>query len=243
MSLKEAKSDDITKNLERQLIELANAQYLSDEYKRLFSAPLTKKNLGTYYLQHAHFVLNRRDCWGYVQGGAPMAIKKIVWAHEEDELLGNRDKGTADHYTLAVKQAESVGLTPEDFVRSEQMDGTFTCTQAWLNVAQKSHWLEAFAASAILEVANSDELIEGGCYSRRMGEKLQRELGIPMRKQYSAVEHVSADVEHGQMMFQVMRQYCHDRESCALYFSGAKKSLAIARIFYGYLGEILVRQA
>ena len=230
-------------DLEHQLIELANRQYESAEYQRLFSAPLTHKNIATYYVQHSHFVLNRRDCWGYVQGAAPMEIKKLIWAHEEDELQGNRERGTADHYTLAINQGASVGLTPDDFRNSVQMDGTFVSMQAWLNVAQKSHWLEGFAASSILEVANSDELIRGGCYSRRMGEKLNKELGIPLRKQYSTAEHVVADVAHGLMMFEVAREYCHDEATRQLVLSGAKKSLAIARIWYGYLGHVLATSA
>jgi hypothetical protein len=119
------------KDLEAQLIELANAQYETEEYKRLYRTKFTKKSAQVYFLQHAHFNLNRRDCWGYVQGASPMHIKKLVWEHEEEELAGDRQRGVADHYTLAIKQGANLGLTPEDFHNAPQMDGTFTACRAW----------------------------------------------------------------------------------------------------------------
>jgi hypothetical protein len=223
-----------SKNLEAQLIELANAQYETDEYKRLFKTKFSKKGAQVFFLQHAHFNLNRRDCWGYVQGASPMHIKKLVWEHEEEEL--------ADHYALAVKQGSNLGLTPDDYKNSPQLDGTFTACQAWLNVAQKSHWLEAFAASACLEVANSEELIKGGCISRRMGEKLQADLGIPMSKQYSNAEHVVADVEHGLLLLKVAREAENDTQR-QLILDGTNKSFAIDRIFRSYLASLVEKYA
>lgn len=231
-----------SKDLEAQLIELANAQYETDEYKRLFKTKFTKKGAQVYFLQHAHFNLNRRDCWGYVQGAAPMHIKKLVWEHEEEELAGSRQRGVADHYTLAVKQGSNLDLTADDFKNAPQLDGTFTACQAWLNVAQKSHWLEAFAASACLEVSNSEELIKGGGISRRTGEKLEADLGIPMKKQYSNAEHVVADVEHGLLLLKVAREAETDSER-QLILDGTKKSFAIDRIFRNYLASLVEKHA
>lgn len=229
--------------LEDLLIELANAQYETPEYKRLFQTPFTKKSAQVYFLQHSQFNLNRRDCWGYVQGAAPMHIKKLVWEHEEEELSGNKHKGIADHYALAVKQGEALGLTVEDYRNVEQMEGTFTCLQAWLQVAQKSHWLEAFAASAALEVSNSEDLIRNGCLSRLVGEKLRDDLGIPMRKQYSNAEHVEADKEHGLLLLAVAKLYGDDAEARELLLSGARKSWAIDRVFRGFLSGIVEKYA
>jgi hypothetical protein len=148
----------------------------------------------------------------------------------------------ADHYTLAVKQGANLDLTPEDFQKAPQMDGTFTACQAWLNLAQKSHWLEAFAASACLEVANSEELIKGGCLSRRVGEKLRDDLGIPMKKQYSNAEHVTADVEHGLLLLQVARQADSDADRQRI-LDGTNKSFAIDRTFRNYLASLVEKHA
>lgn len=230
------------KDLESQLIDLANAQYATEEYQRLYKTKFTKKGAQVYFLQHAHFNLNRRDCWGYVQGASPMHIKKLVWEHEEEELAGDRQRGVADHYTLAVKQGANLDLTPADFGNAPQMDGTFAACQAWLNVAQKSHWLEAFAASACLEVSNSEELIKGGCLSRRVGEKLRDDLGIPMKKQYSNAEHVTADVEHGMLLLQVARRIDSDTDRQRI-LDGTMKSFAIDRVFRNYLASLVEKHA
>ena len=52
------------KDIESQLIDLANGQYATEEYQRLYKTKFTKKGAQVYFLQHAHFNLNRRDCWG-----------------------------------------------------------------------------------------------------------------------------------------------------------------------------------
>jgi hypothetical protein len=227
------------RELEEKLVALAIAQHKSDEFQHLFSARFTKKGAQVYFLQHAQFNLNRRDCWGYVQGAAPMEVKRLVWDHEEGELAGDKTRGIADHFTLAVKQGGSLGLTPDDFRNTVQMDTTYTCMQAWLNIAQKSHWLEAAAASACLELDNSEAIIPTGCISRRVGEKLRDEVGIPMKKQYSNAEHVEADVEHGNLIIALARMYGDNQEARDLILSGAKKSYAVERVFRGFTATIL----
>jgi hypothetical protein len=235
--------DSKSRELEQTLIRLANEQHQSAEFQRLFAARFTMKGAQQYFLQHAQFNLNRRDCWGYVQGAAPMAIKRLVWEHEEGELAGDKQRGVADHYTLAVKQGAALGLTPDDYKNTVQMDTTFTCMQAWLQVAQKSHWLEAAAASGILELDNSDVIVKTGCIARRVGEKLRDDLGIPLKKQYSNAEHIEADVEHGQFVLDLARSYGHTQEARDLILSGAKKSLAIERVFRGFTATILEKYA
>lgn len=225
--------------LEEALIGLANEQHQSAEFQRLFAAKFTRRGAQQYFLQHAQFNLNRRDCWGYVQGAAPMAVKRLVWEHEEGELAGNKQRGVADHYTLAVKQGAAFGLTPDDYKNTVQMDTTFTCMQAWLQVAQKSHWLEAAAASGILELDNSDVIVKTGCVARRIGEKLRDDLGIPLKKQYSNAEHIEADIEHGQFILDLARSYGDTQEARDLIVSGAKKSMAIERVFRGFTATIL----
>lgn len=228
---------------EHELFELANAQFESAAYRRMFAAPWTKKGVQQFFMQHAQFNLNRRDCWGIVQGVAPLPVKKIVWEHEEEELGGVAARGGANHYELAVKQGAAFGLKPRDYYEAPTMDGAFTCFQAWLNVARTSHWLEAFAASAALEYSNSETVIRGGCLSRRMGEKLERELGIPMKKQYSNEEHVTADVAHGELLISIGRAYGDTAEARALIMSGAKKSWAIDRVFRDFLAGVLEASA
>ena len=238
-----SQSSDAQRALKHELIELANGQFASPEYQRLFRARFTPEGAKAYWVQHAHFNLNRRDVWGFVQGASPMPIKKLVWEHEEDELAGSRDRGVADHFTLVIKQGAAFGLTAEDFWNTPQMDTTFACTQGWLNLARTLPWLEAFSTSSCLELSNNEELIRGGCISRRMGEKCRDELGVPMSKQYSNAEHVTADVEHGALLLNVVDMYGDTDAAREQILSGARKSWAIERVFRGFTGQILEQHA
>ncbi|MEE8515121.1 MAG: iron-containing redox enzyme family protein [Alphaproteobacteria bacterium] len=233
------KSKSALKGLEDELTELANAQFSSEDYQRMLNATFTLAGAQQFFLQHSLFNLNRRDCWGYVQAAAPLPVKKLVWEHESEELGGVAHRGGANHYELAVKQGESLQLAPEDYYKAQPMDATLTCCYAWINLANKSPWLEAFAASAALEYSNSEDIIRGGGVSRRLGEKLRDELGIPMKKQYSNEEHVEADKAHGQMLMQIAEIYCDSDEARAQIVSGCKKSWAIDRVFRGFLGGVM----
>lgn len=238
-STKKRRASNPLKAHEQKLFDLANGQFESAAYKRMFAAPWTKKGVQEFFKQHAQFNLNRRDCWGHVQGNAPLPVKKIVWEHEEEELGGVKSRGGANHYELAVQQGAAFGLRPKDYYDAPTMDGSFVSFQAWLHIAQHSHWLEAFAASAALEYSNSETVIRGGCLSRRMGEKLQRELGIPMKKQYSNEEHVTADVAHGELLISVGRMYGDTQEGRDLIMSGAVKSWIVDRVFRNFLASVL----
>ena len=237
------KSKGKMRELEETLVELAIGQHQSDAFKRLFAARFTKKGAQEYFLQHSLFNLNRRDCWGFVQGAAPMAVKRLVWDHEQGELAGDKDRGVADHYTLAVKQGASFGLSPDDFYKEQPMDIPFACFQAWINIARTCPWLEAAAASACLELDNADDVIPTGCISRRIGEKMRDELGIPMKKQYSNAEHVEADVEHGKLIIDLARKYGDTAEAREQIISGTKKSFAIERAFRGFTATLIEKYA
>lgn len=178
-----------------------------------FSVPFTRERARVFMVQHSFFNLNRRDCWAYVQAAAPLDVKKIIWEHEEEELSGDKERGVDNHFTLVVKQGASVGLNEEDFHNAEPMDGTATCMQAWAHVANNSPWLEALAASAALELSNSEEILTGGSLSRRIADKLTVELGIPLKKQHSNAEHIIADVDHAHLLMRVAERHAHTEEA------------------------------
>ena len=60
------------------LNRLANAQFDTPEFLRLISLPLTVHRARCYTIHMAHYVNNRRDCWGYVQGAAPLFFMDYV---------------------------------------------------------------------------------------------------------------------------------------------------------------------
>jgi len=220
------------------LVGLCNEQFESAPFQRLLGAKFTKERAQQYSIQMAYYVQNRRDCWGYVQGSAPLEIKKTIWEHEQDELIGRKNEGKTDHITLAMKEGEVLGLAPDAFQRTPRLEGGEVCFSAWIRLAQRP-WLEAIAASAILEMRNSAELIRGGSLSRRIGAIFERDLGIPMRKQVNNAEHVVMDVEHAHMLMGVARKYATTAPAQEAILRGAKESLMIDRVYRGHLAELV----
>lgn len=221
-----------------EVVRLANAQFESAPFKRLLGIRFSRERAQQYSIQMAHYVKNRRDCWAYVQGSAPLDVKQIIWEHERDELVGNKSEGKLDHITLAIKEGEVFGLTSQAFGETECIEGGVVCFSAWIRLAQRP-WLEAIAASAILEVRNSGELINGGSLSRRMGEILERDLGIPLKKQINNSEHVVMDVEHAHLLMQVAHKHATAEAGRQAIIDGAKESLAIDRVYRNHLAEML----
>jgi len=222
----------------QELVRLCNQQFESQPFKRMLGGKFTKLRAQHYSIQMAYYVQNRRDCWGYVQGSAPLPVKQLVWRHEEDGLIGQKAQGKMDHITLAVKEGEVFGLTAEAFEKTARMEGGEVCFSAWIRLSQKS-WLEAIAASAILEMRNSAELIQGGSLSRRVGAIFERDLGIPMKKQINNAEHVVMDVEHAHLLMQVAKQYATTASAQEAMLSGARESLMIDRVYRGHLADLM----
>ena len=221
-----------------QLVRMCNEQFESAPFKRLLNLKFSKQRAQQYSIQMAYYVQNRRDGWGYVQGSAPLDIKQLIWHHEEDELVGQKAQGKMDHITLAVKEGEVFGLTADAFERTARLEGGEVCFSAWIRLAQRP-WLEALAGSAILEMRNSSELIQGGSLSQRIAAMLERDLGIPMKKQINNAEHVVMDVEHAHLLMQVARKYAVTESACNAILRGAKESLMIDRVYRGHLADMM----
>jgi hypothetical protein len=220
------------------VVRMANEQFASPAFRRLLRTKFSRERAQQYSIQMAYYVKNRRDCWGYVQGAAPLEIKKIIWEHERDELIGKESEGKQDHIALAVKEGEVLGLGAEAFKDTPCIEGGVVCFNAWVGLAQRP-WLEAIAASAILEIRNSGELIEGGSLSRRIGEIFARDLGIPLKQQINNAEHVVMDVEHAHLLLQVARQYATTESAQKAVLRGAAESLLIDRVYRGHLADML----
>ena len=221
-----------------ELVRLCNEQFESAQFKRLLATKFSQARAQQYAIQMAYYVQNRRDGWGYVQGSAPLDIKQLIWHHEEDELIGQKEQGKVDHITLAVKEGEVFGLSAEAFERTPRLEGGEVCFSAWIRLTQRP-WLEAIAGAAILEMRNSSELIKGGSLSQRIAAMLERDLGIPMRKQINNAEHVVMDVEHAHLLMQVARKYATTESAREAILRGARESLLIDRVYRGHLADMM----
>ena len=223
--------DNLLKNLDR----MVNDQFDSVEFKKFFSVSLTLERGRFYVVQSALYTSNRRDCWGYVQGGAPLEVKRVIWEHESDELV-NDPRAGMDHYALTVKQGEVIGLKPEDFERAEVPSMVRACFFAWHHVAMHNHWLSAYTASHMLERRNNGKIVMGGGMSYRMGKKFENELGINLKRMISLDVHAVADTDHSENISAMFERYVKTTEDCELVLKGARESMAIDRAYRGALG-------
>lgn len=232
------KSDWLT-DLYAELKAMANAQFESDGFKRLLGLNFNKERARHYVIQRTHWTLNRRDCWAAVQAVSPLDVKKLIWDHEREELDGDKERGVADHYTLSLQEGGSLGLAPPDFDRFGPMDGLIACGLAWRHIAMHSHWLGSLAASAALELSNSDEILSGGSMSRRIGIKFRDEVGIPFKDQHSNIEHMEADVRHAHILMEVAAVHAAGPAERREILNGARASWAVDRVWKGQLAELL----
>lgn len=229
---------DGVKEMWDELVRMCNEQFETAPFKRLLGMKFTRARAQQYSIQMAFYVKNRRDCWGYVQGAAPLEVKRMIWEHEQDELVGKKSEGKVDHMTLAVKEGEVLGLDAAAYERTPLLEGGVACFYSWIHLAQRP-WLEAMASSAILEMRNSGELITGGALSRRIGEIFARDLGIPLKQQINNAEHVVMDVEHAHMLYRVAEKYATTEASQKAILRGAAESLMIDRVYRGHLADML----
>ena len=230
----------LVKDLCVQLDQMVNDQFDSVEFKALLDLPLTMERGRFYVVQNALYTSNRRDCWGYVQGGAPLDVKRVIWQHESDELI-NDPRAGMDHYNLTVKQGEVIGLTREDFDNAQVPAMVQACFHAWHHIALRSHWLTAYSASHMLERRNNGKIVKGGGMSFRVGKKFENELGINLKRMISMDVHVAADMEHSENISEMFEKYAKTPADCERVLEGARESVAIDRAYRGALGFYMER--
>lgn len=217
----------------------ANAQYQTPAHVRLFNVPLSVERARAWLLQVAIWSINRRDCWAFAQGLAPLDVKRLIWLHEQDELDGNKERGVEDHYALQMREGALLDLKPSDYTNARPHPGTRTCMYAWVHLVKDSLWLKAVSACAGLEISNSADWVVGGGMSYRMGKRLENQLGIPFDRQVSAKEHAEVDVEHASMLMQIAEQHGTTQQALDLMLEGVAGSWEIETVWKGQLAEML----
>jgi hypothetical protein len=213
---------------------MANAQFESPEFRAMLDMPFTLARARFFAIEMARYVSNRRDCWGYVQGSAPLDVKRLIWAHEQEELILDPHVGM-DHFTLATREAEVLGLTLEDFERAALHPGSVAAFYAWIHLAKDRPWLEAVAASSVLEVRNSAAVVPGGSLSSRIRRKLVDEIGLPADKLINVSRHSVADEAHATLLDKVLARHAAAPADHVAILRGARESLLVDRAFRGAL--------
>jgi len=219
----------------------ANAQFETPNMHRTMELPFTMERARQWALQMQFFLKNRRDCWAFAQGLAPLDVKALIWEHERDELAGNEDRGVEDHGALHVRESALLGLTPADFDATQIAPEMRVITYAWIHLVKDSPWLKAVSACAALEISNSSEWVVGGGLSYRRGLKFERELGIPFVKQISNKEHAEVDVDHAHMLMKIAKKYGTSPQTLELMLDGAFESWDIETVWHGLVMDLLER--
>jgi len=226
--------------LREELNRMAIQQFETPEFERLLSIRFTLPRARFYIKHNAYYNKNRRDCWGFVLGAAPLDVKKLVWKHEEDELITDKREGE-DHYSLVVRQAQMVGVTREEIEGGEPIPGARAAQYAWLHIARNRPWLEAFTSSTMLERRNNGEIIKGGGLSARIAKRWVEDLGVSIDKAPSLKVHAVADVEHADMMWEVFENHAKNEEAQRAVLSAAHDCMEIDRAYRGALADAMLK--
>lgn len=221
------------------LNRMVNEHYHSPEMLRFFAFPITLPRAKVMFSHTLHFNMNRRNCWGYVQGSCPPEVKRLVWEHEKEELVCDPRFG-GDHHTAALSKAmKMTGLSAEELYTIDLIPGCKAGFRAWLNLAGHSSWLTAFSASTILERANNNAVVKGGGVAVRDSARYTPEVAKLLGQVAGHDVHNVADEDHSDMMEEVLDRYVRTEEDRREVLTGAKESLEFDRAYRGALGVAL----
>jgi hypothetical protein len=225
-------------DLLKEVKDLANQHYASAEVQYYLDTRFTRERARQWAIHQVHFVRHRRDCWALAMGQAPLDVKRAIWLHEQDELIGDPRAGGADHFSLVSKEARLFGITEEEIATAELHPFVVACFDAWVHLGRKN-WLESLASTAVIEMVNSDAVISGGGHSSRIRQKLIAELGISRDRLENRNVHVAADQEHVLLFDEVAPRYLATEYARALALGAVKKSLVIDRAFRAGMGYLM----
>jgi pyrroloquinoline quinone (PQQ) biosynthesis protein C len=199
--------------------------------------PLTPARGRLIALQRALFNRNRRDCWGAVQCSSPIEVKRVVWQHEQEELIQDPRCGS-DHYSLHVRRCMALGLTREEIENGAPLPSSRAAFYAWLYVARTKPWLQALSSSSILE--RQANMMSALGEIRQNTQRWIKELGLTEREMEVQTANENADGDHSDMMAGIFDKYATTPELQALVVQGARESLEINRTFVAGLREAAV---
>jgi pyrroloquinoline quinone (PQQ) biosynthesis protein C len=224
--------------LQEKLDQICREHIEESQRLKLREVTLTPARGKLIALQRALFNKNRRDCWGAVQCSSPIDVKRVVWAHEEEELIRDPRCGS-DHYSLHVRRCMALGLTREEIENAVPLPSSRAAFYAWLYIARTKPWLQALASSSILERDANTMSARGDM--KRSTDKWKKELGLTDQDMEVATANENADGDHTDMMADIFDRHATTPELQALVLQGARESLDINRTFVAGLTEAAKR--
>jgi pyrroloquinoline quinone (PQQ) biosynthesis protein C len=212
--------------------EMVREYARSPELEHYFSVKMNKQRAQLMISQLGLFIRHRRDCWAHVSGNCPvMAIKQKILEHEYGEVIKDQ-YSQYGHLQLIVKQAQKVGMTPEECLNVKPIPTTMATLYAWGWLTRSKSWVEGLSALTVTEWTNDDRLLSdlGGGHSTRMGKRWMEDMGTQWRDMPNFDVHRQADEEHSDMFLPFLEEYATgEKEKMAL--SAVKESLDLFALY------------
>lgn len=210
--------------------ELVNRQFDTPEFKKLFAVKLTRKRAEVYQNHMIYYANNRRDCWAFVAGKAPLDVKRAIWAHEKDELIHDQRMGRAHVTDDDLQTGDESSLAP----------GAKAAYYAWLYCAREKPWLEGLVYSHILERRNNNAIVKGGGLVERWQRKQRAELGRKeAEKDFQTEVHAVADEEHSDIFEPIFAHYVDSDAAAQAVLAATRDGLIIDRALRGALADAM----
>ncbi len=210
--------------------EMVNRQFDAPEFKKLFAVTLTPRRIEIHRRHMNFYAANRRDCWAFVAGKAPLEVKRAIWEHEKDELIHDPRMGRAH-------------VTEEDLLdggESLLVPGAKAAFYAWLYCAREKPWLEGLVYSHILERRNNNAVVKGGGLSERWKRKQQAEFGLQeAAKDFQTEVHAVADEAHSDLFEPIFARHIDSETTAEAALAAARDCLVIDRAFRGALADAM----
>ncbi len=217
-------------NIRPTIDEMVNRQFDTPEFKKLFAVRLTPRRIEVYQNHMTFYANNRRDCWSFVAGKAPLDVKRAIWQHEKDELIHDDRMGRA-HVTEQDLQAG------DESVLAPAAKAAF---YAWLYCAREKPWLEGLVYSHILERRNNSAIVKGGGLVERWKRKQRAELGTKeAEKDFQTEVHAVADEDHSDIFEPIFTRYVDSETAAQAMLVATRDGLLIDRALRGALADAM----
>ena len=161
--------------------EMVREHMRSPELEHYFSVKMNKPRAQLMITQLGLYIRHRRDCWALVSANCPvMGIKQAILQHEYGEVIKDQfsDYG---HLHLIIRQAEKLGMTPQEVIDTKPIVSTTATLYAWAWLTHAKSWVEGLSALTVTEWTNDDRLLNdiGGGHSSAWANAGQKTWELP----------------------------------------------------------------
>jgi pyrroloquinoline quinone (PQQ) biosynthesis protein C len=185
------------------------ATMAAPEMERYFSIKMTPDRARVALLQLSLFVQCRRDCWANLIANCDaLPVRQRLMEHEYDELVED-EYSSNGHYDLLVRQGSLIGLSADDFAKTEPLRTSMATFYGWKWMTREGPWKDGLVAMMATEWVNDDRRLmdQGGGLSRRDGLRWIRDFGYRWEEMPNFATHAVADEKHGDLFVSLLSKY------------------------------------